>query len=121
VGGIALTALAKPGRDVPLSAGMIDSAESSARGVFLIKSEHGNCVVGVDCIARGLIAGRLAQRADGGLLQIGVPSLNQHGVALAKSFSLEVNFGGRRRYLGRRPEEDVSSIICAMSLACARP
>jgi hypothetical protein len=50
-----------------------------------------------------------------------VPSLNQHGVALAKSFSLEVNFGGRRRYLGRRPEEDVSSIFCAMPLACARP
>jgi len=70
---------------------------------------------------KGWLLADLVKRLDGPQVQIDVLISNQHGVALAKSFSLQANFGGHRMYFGGRPEEDVSSIFCAMSLACARP
>jgi GNAT superfamily N-acetyltransferase len=66
-------------------------------------------------IAQGLLA-NLVERLDGAQVQIDVPSPNQDGVALAKSFGLEANFGCRRMYFGGRPEEDISPIFGAMSL-----
>ncbi len=66
-------------------------------------------------IARGLLAD-LIDRLDGAQVQIDVPSPNQDGVALAKSFGLEASFGCRRMYFGGKPDEDVSSIFGAMSL-----
>ena len=66
-------------------------------------------------IAQGLLAD-LIERLDGAQVQIDVPTPNQDGVALAKSFGLEASFGCRRMYFGGKPKEDLSTLFGAMSL-----
>jgi GNAT superfamily N-acetyltransferase len=66
-------------------------------------------------VAQGLLADLILQ-TEGAHIQIDVPSPNQAGVTLAKSFGLEASFGCRRMYFGGKPDADLSSTFAAMSL-----
>lgn len=58
----------------------------------------------------------LVRRLDGAQVQVDVPSPNQAGVALAKSFGLEPSFGCRRMYFGGQLTEALPHIFAGMSL-----
>lgn len=66
-------------------------------------------------IAETLLAD-LLNRLGGAQVQIDVPTPNQAGVALAKSFGFEPSFGCRRMYFGGQPKEDLLRIFAGMSL-----